>query len=103
MKSGDFMTIHRWSITQLDTGAVVRRGACLSSYGDESLVYAYEALTSLGMSNEGIDAISDDLHARYGRKDTRGGVTLNIRPGENDHVEAVHGNYRLTVTVDVAS
>lgn len=94
------MAIHRWSITQLDTGVVVRQGACLSGYGDESLVYAYEALTGLGVGNDGISAISDDLHARYGRKDSGGGVTLNICPGENQHVEAAHGNYRLAVTVD---
>lgn len=52
------MAIHRWSITRLDTGVVVRQGVCLSGYGDESLVYAYEALTGLGVGNDGISAIS---------------------------------------------
>ncbi|WP_078327625.1 hypothetical protein [Mycobacteroides salmoniphilum] len=94
------MALHQWTITQLDNDTVVRRGACESNYGDESLYEAFQALTGLGVSDGGITAISDDLHARYGRKDTGGGVTLNIEPGENEHVEAVHGNYRLKVTVE---
>lgn len=92
------MAIHRWSITQLDTGKVVRQGACPSSYGDEPLANAYEALTSLGVSGTSIDAISNDLHARYGRNGE-----LNIMPGENEHVEAVRDGYRLEITVDVSS
>lgn len=94
------MALHQWTITQLDNDTVVRRGACQSGYGDESLYEAFQALTGLGMGDDGITAISDDLHARYGRKDTGGGVTLNIEPGENEHVEAVHGNYRLQVAVE---
>lgn len=94
------MALHRWTITQLDNDTVARRGACESNYGDESLYEAFQALTGLGMGDGGITAISDDLHARYGRKDTGGGVTLNILPGENEQVTATHGNYRLEVTVE---
>ncbi|SIN21197.1 hypothetical protein [Mycobacteroides abscessus] len=93
------MSIHRWSITELDSNTVVRRGACESNYGDESLSEVFGTLTGLGVSDAGINAVSDDLHARYGRT-LGGGVELNIRPGENEHVEAVHGNYRLDLTVD---
>lgn len=94
------MAIHRWSITDLDTNTVVGRGACESNYGDESLYEAFGALTGLGVNDAGINAVSDDLHARYGR--TLGdGVELNIRPGENEHVHATTcGNYRLDLTVE---
>lgn len=93
------MAIHRWSITELDSNTVVRRGACESNYGDESLSEAFQALTGLGVGDAGINAVSDDLHARYGRA-LGGGVELNIRPGENEHVHATCGSYRLDLTVD---
>lgn len=93
------MAIHRWSITALDSNTVVRRGACESNYGDESLYEAFGALTDLGVNDAGISAVSDELHARYGRR-LGDGVELNIRPGENEHVHATCGNYRLDLTVE---
>ncbi|SHQ67557.1 Uncharacterised protein [Mycobacteroides abscessus subsp. abscessus] len=93
------MALHRWTITQLDSGAVLRRGTRQSSYGDETLADVWDALTDLGVDGDGIAAIGADLDTRYGDT-SRGGIEFNIRPGDNEHVEAVHGNYHLTITVD---
>lgn len=96
------MAKHRWTITHRNTGSITRSGVCDSGYGDESLYEVFAALHTLGFGEADVSTVSDDLHARYGRK-VGDGVELNIRPSENSQVEAVCGDYRINVDVEPES
>lgn len=67
-----------------------------SSYGDALLCDLYQDLYAVGAVASDISAMSDDLHARYGRP-VGDGVELNIRPGENELIETAAGRFGVRV------
>ncbi|WP_079631515.1 hypothetical protein [Mycobacteroides abscessus] len=67
-----------------------------SSYGDALLYDVYQSLYALGATEADVSAMSDDLHARYGRT-VGDGVELNIRKGENETIETAAGRFGVRI------